>query len=156
MRFDRLFLFLGVLATVVSGTLPFASTDVHAEDESGVQVKVTVLEASNEGNDFDFDNDAYRDELVKLFSYTAYRQLDTRLLLLPRGQRSKLDLTEGFELLLTYQGLDLNRFQIQAVIRKGTESFVDTVVSIEKPGIVCLGGAPTGKGVLVIVLETGF
>jgi thiamine biosynthesis lipoprotein len=35
-----------------------------------------MLVASNEGSDFDLDNDAYRDQLIKLFSYTAYRQVD--------------------------------------------------------------------------------
>ncbi len=125
-------------------------------EPASVQIKVTVLEASNEGNDFNLENDAYRDQLIKLFSYTAYEQLDSKLLLLPKAERGKLILKDDYELVLTYQGMENNRLQVQGVIRKGSLSYVDTVLSIQNPGVVFLGGPQAGKGVLVIVLETGF
>ena len=59
-------------------------------------------------------------------------------------------------LILTLQDVDKKRIQVQAVIRKGNVQFMDTVVSILRPGVVFLGGPPAQEGVLIIVLETTF
>ncbi len=125
-------------------------------DPSEVKLKVTILEASNQGGDFDLDNDAYRDQLIKLFSYTAYHQIDTKLASLPRAERVRFDLPGEYQLILTYQGMDGGRTQVQAVIQKAGVSYVDTVLAAETPGTAFLGGPQTQDGVLVIILETGF
>lgn len=125
-------------------------------DPSEVRFKVTILEASNEGSDFDLENDAYRDQLIKLFSYTAYHQIDAKLAILPKAERVRFDLPGEYQLILTYQGMDGRRTQLQAVIQKAGISYVDTVLAAETPGTAFLGGPQTETGVLVIVLETGF
>jgi hypothetical protein len=126
------------------------------EAAGDLRVKVTVLQASNNGQDFNFENDAYRDQLVRLFSYSSYQQLDSKLMQLPKTQRVKMDLSDGYELLLTYQGDEGSRAMVQALIRKGNVQYVFTVLAIQNPGVVFLGGPSAGPGVLVIVLETGF
>ncbi len=124
--------------------------------EEGVRVTATVLVASNQGSDFDLDNDAYRDELINLFSYTSYRQLKAEVSYLKKAERVKQALPEGYELILTLQGEEKGRILVQAVIRKGNQQYVDTVLAILRPGVVFVGGPPVVEGALIIVLETGF
>ena len=135
--------------------LPIVSS-AQAEDTAVVKTNVTILEASNEGSDFNLVNDAYRDELIKLFSYTSYNQVDTVLRELKKAVREKIDLPEGYELLLTLHNQEKGRVQVQALIRKKGVAYMDTVVSILQPGVVFVGGPPVKKGALIIVLETGF
>ena len=120
-----------------------------------VRVHVTVLTASNEGSDFNLDNDEYRDQLIKLFSYHSYNQSNKFFVDLEKGVRQKTQLPDGYELMLTLQGEENGRVLVQALIRKGGQQYVDTVLSILKPGVVFLGGPPAGQGSLIIVLETG-
>ncbi|MBN1687520.1 MAG: hypothetical protein JW893_00310 [Candidatus Omnitrophica bacterium] len=122
-----------------------------------VRVKVQVLTASNEGTDFNLVNDAYRDQLIELFSYSHYEQEEPVLVSLQRAERSKIDLPDGYELILTLQAVESNRVLVQALIRREGRQYVDTVLSILNPGVVFLGGPPVGaNGALIIVLETGF
>lgn len=122
-----------------------------------VRVQVTVLTASNQGHDFNIVNDVFRDELIKLFSYTSYEQADEFLVDLTKSQRQRKSLPGGYELVLTLQNQEKNRVLIQAVIRKENRQYVDAVLSILKPGVVFLGGPKTPEGRdLIIVLETGF
>ena len=120
-----------------------------------VRVTITVLTASNEGSDFNLDNDEYRDQLIKLFSYSSYEQSERFLVDLEKGVRQKMALAEGYELMLTLQGAENGRVLVQALIRKDGQQYVDTVLSILRPGVVFLGGPPAGSGSLIIVLETG-
>ena len=133
------------------------SVSARAQDPASVKTNVTILEASNEGNDFNLVNDAYRDELIKLFSYTSYTQIDTVRRELKKAVRETIELPEGYELLLTLHNQEMGRVQVQALIRKEGVAYVDTVVSILQPGVVFVGGPPVKKGgALIIVLETGF
>ena len=62
----KILLFLGFI---------FLCSQTHVYAES-LMTKVTVIIASNQGNDFDLENDAYRDKLIALFSYTSYKQVN--------------------------------------------------------------------------------
>lgn len=121
-----------------------------------VRLTATVLMASHQGSDYDLDNDAFRDRLIQLFSYSHYRQLDARVLTLPKAERVRLALPEGYELILTLQGIEKTRILTQAVIRKGHKAYVDTILAILSPGVAFLGGPPVEGGTLIIVLETGY
>ena|SRR3989338_1392202 len=124
----------------------------HAADTT--RIHVTVLEASNEGTDINLENDVYRDQLLNLFSYTAYEQVNKIFVDLLRAERTPVSMPGGYELFLTLQGEDAGRISLQAVIRKGTDQYVDTVLTLLKPGVVFLGGPPVGEGkVLILVLE---
>ena len=145
--------FLGVGIAFLALLCKAAS--VEAGDE--VRTKVTIITASNQGTDFNLVNDDYRDQLLNLFSYSHYEEINTELVLLSRSERSKIELLNGYELILTLQGEEKGRVLIQAVIRKDQKQYLDTVVSILKPGVVFVGGPPVENGkVLIIVLETGF
>ena len=124
--------------------------------EVSARVIATVLVASNEGNDFNLVNDAHRDQLIDLFSYTNYQQLEAVSLHLPKAERVKLALPEGYELMLTLQHVEKSRILTQALIRKGGKAHVDTVLAILSPGVAFLGGPPVKEGTLIIVLETGY
>lgn len=137
------------LLTVSSALPAYAAAPI-------AQIHVTFLIASNEGNDFNLVNDAYRDQLLKLFSYTSYTQIDDVLTNLERAKRETLELPDGYQLMLTLQDVEKGRVQVQAMIRKENTRYLDTVVSILRPGVVFLGGPSAQGGTLIIVLETGF
>lgn len=143
------------LAMLFMVTLVSVPSDLKAADKPE-RVTATVVVASNEGGDYDLDNDAYRDQMIQLFSYSSYHQLEQYPTDLLKSERSKIELPEGYELILTLQNVEKGRILVQAVIRKGNQQYLDTVVSILKPGVVFLGGPPVSKGVLIIVLETRF
>ena len=147
---------LGGAAVVFLSFFIGAASYGRAQGPGPVKINATILIASNQGNDFNLINDAYRDELIKLFSYTSYNQVDTVKRELKKAVREKIDLPEGYELVLTLQGQEKGRVQIQALIRKAGVQYVDTVLSILQPGVVFVGGPPLKKGALIIVLETGF
>ena len=117
---------------------------------------VTVLVASNQGTEFDLDNDAFKDQLIKLFSYTSYHQVSAQAIQLAGAEGAKMDLPEGYQLLLNIQGEEEGRLLVKAVIQKDGTNYVDTVLSVLKEGIVCLGGPQVSGGDLVIVLEMSF
>ncbi|MCM8776611.1 MAG: hypothetical protein NC930_09755 [Candidatus Omnitrophica bacterium] len=129
---------------------------VSAFPEDTTRIHVTILTASNFGSDFNLENDAFRDQLLNLFSYTSYNQTDKFFIDLPRAKRQSRTLPGGYEFILTLQNKESGRILVQAVIRKGGQQYVDTVLSILNPGVVFLGGPPVEKGVLILVLETGY
>lgn len=144
-----------ILGILVAGILFNFNTPVHAEVEQA-KVKVTILTASNQGNDFDIVNDAFRDRLIKLFAYSSYHQIKEETVDLSKAERRHMDLPGKYELILTLHGLEKERVLVQAMVRKDNKQYVDTVLSILKPGVVFLGGPSADEGDLIIVLETGF
>ncbi len=136
--------------------LIFSPMVLAAEPVESVHLNVMILTASNQGSDFDLVNDQYRDQLIKLFSYRSYHQIKAVSEELTKAGHEKIDLPEGYELILILQGHEDNRVQVQAIIRKGGIEYVDTVLSIMQPGVVFVGGPPIQNGNLIIVLETGF
>jgi hypothetical protein len=127
---------------------------VLAQDSA--KVLVTILHASNDGHDFNLENDAYRDQLIKLFSYTHYQQIGQRYALMKRSQPQTVMLPGEYEMILTYQGEEKGRGLFGATILKEGKQYVRTTLSSHKNGVVFLGGPPFEKGVMIIVLEMGF
>lgn len=143
------------------GTLAFVAnlffvTPATTKTEDSIRVKVTVLIASDQGTDMNLVNDEVRDQLIRLFSYSSYEEVAVQAVELPRSQRVKVDLPSGYELLLTYQGVEAPKINVQALIRKEAKQYVSTVLAMPEAGAVFLGGPPVENGVLIIVLETGF
>jgi hypothetical protein len=124
--------------------------------EEPLRLISTVIIASNEGSDFNLDNDIYRDKLLQLFSYSAYEQVDQFETLPTKGKRHVESLPEGYELVLTLQKNESERVTFQAVIRKERVIFLDTVLSMTKPGVVFVGGPSIGEGDLILVIEAGY
>lgn len=116
-------------------------------------VVVTVLTASNEGSDFNMENDEYRDRLIQLFSYRSYNQINKFVVTLNKAERNIKALIDGYELVLTLQEQEKERVVVQALIRKEGAQYVNTVLSIMKEGVVFLGGPMTAQGALILVLE---
>ena len=114
---------------------------------------ITVLGASNEGSNFNLDNDVYRDKLIKLFSYTSYNQITQQKVSLQKSEKQALTLPQGYELLLFLKAEEQGRILVQATILKEKQKFLDTSLSMLKPGVVFLGGPPFEKGDLFLVLE---
>ncbi len=124
--------------------------------QSKPRLYVTLLTASNKGSDFNLANDAFRDKLIKLFSYTSYNQVKEFSVDLKKSERLRLDLIEGYELVLTLQEEEKSRFLLQALIRKEGKQYLDTVLAMSKPGVTFLGGPAVSAGDLIIVLESSF
>lgn len=117
---------------------------------------VTMVVASNSGNDFNLDNDAYRDKLINLFSYSSYVQKDLKKLDMSVGKTQNLDLLEGYNLELTLKHDDGNKILARAVIIKDHKIYIDTELSIAKPGIFFMGGPTLAAGDLILILEAGY
>jgi hypothetical protein len=123
----------------------FIFAAMSAEAEAAIRVKVAAIVASNEGSEFDLVNDNYRDELIKLFSYTEYHQKMEELIHLEPGQDEVLEIPGEYSLTLNLKGGEGNVKQIQARIEKDGKSYLDTQVSV-------LGSE---SGDLILVVETG-
>ncbi len=117
---------------------------------------VTMVVASNEGDDFNLDNDAYRDKLLKLFSYSSYTQKDLKKLDMTLGETQSLDLLEGYALQLTLKEDKGSSIVARAVITKNSKSYIDTELSIAKPGVFFMGGPTLSTGDLILILENGY
>ena len=131
--------------------LPFGSS-LHAEEV--IVAKITVIIASNNGNDFNLENDAYRDQLIKLFSYTSYKQVKEYSLKLEKVKQEVLVIPGDYEFVLTFRGRERGRTLIGALIQKGDRKFLNTDLAISGNGPVFLGGPPVDSGVLLLVIET--
>ena len=116
-------------------------------------LKVAVILASNEGSDFDFENDAYRDQLIRLFSYTAYKQIKGYSIALEEREQELIAMPSDYELILTFRRSEGEKVFIHALIQKGGKKFLDTEFSILGPAPVFLGGPPLDSGNLVLAIE---
>ena len=114
---------------------------------------VTMVAASNEGNDIGLDNDDYRDELIQLFSYTTYKQLDLKKIYLTQGAKTSLELPDGYELSAQMPGLEKDVASLKVNISKDQKEFVNTTLSIRSGGVTFVGGPPTEEGVLILIIE---
>ncbi len=117
---------------------------------------VTMIVASNEGNDFNMDNDAYRDKLTKLFSYSSYVQKDIKKIDMILNKTNNLDLLEGYNLELTMKEDTGSKIIARAVIIKDHKIYIDTELSIAKPGVFFMGGPTVANGDLILILESGY
>ncbi len=117
---------------------------------------VTMVVASNSGKDFNLDNDAYRDKLLDLFSYSSYIQKEVKKLDMAVGKTQNLDLLEGYNLELTLKQDDGKKILTRAVIIKDHKIYIDTELSIAKPGIFFMGGPTLTDGDLILILESGY
>ena len=132
------------------------SSFLPVQAEPTVPIHVTVIIASNQGQDYDLVNDDFRDQLLQLFSYSAYHQVDELNRDLSKAKPEIVSLPDGYELKLNLQGEEKGRVMVQAAIRKGNQQYVDTTLSILRPGVVFLGGPPAQGGAIILVLETTF
>ena len=144
MRIKRIYGFVALLGILFLPVL-------HAKGSQNLMV--TVLTASNNGSDFNLENDQYRDRLIQLFSYRSYNQIDKLNVTLNKAERKLVQLTDGYELVLTLQDEEKDRIVVQALIRKEGMQYVSTVLSILKDGVVFVGGPNTPQGALILVLE---
>ena len=117
---------------------------------------VTMVVASNTGSDFNLDNDVYRDKLLKLFSYSSYVQKEVKKLNMTVGKTQNLDLLEGYNLELTLKQDNGQKILTRAVIIKDHKIYIDTELSIEKPGVFFMGGPTLNEGDLILILEAGY
>ncbi|HCM41933.1 MAG TPA: hypothetical protein PLY88_07720 [Candidatus Omnitrophota bacterium] len=117
---------------------------------------VTMVVASNNGSDFNMDNDAYRDKLTQLFSYSSYVQSDLKKLDMALGETQNLALLEGYNLSLTLKEDTGSSIVARAVITKDNKNYIDTELSIAKPGIFFMGGPTLSTGDLILILENGY
>jgi hypothetical protein len=144
------------IASILAVSLMFLTLNPSSFSAGPVRVNVTVLIASNEGNEYDLVNDDYKDQLIGLFSYSSYHQLNEFSKNLTLNQSERINLPEGYELVLTLQGEEDGRVLIQAGINKENQEYLDTVLSVLRPGVVFVGGPRVKVGAIIIALETVF
>ena len=119
-----------------------------------VVAKVTIIVASNKGNDFNLENDAFRDQLKQVFSYSSYEQVKEYSLRLEKVKQEVLTIPGDYQFVLTYRGQQRGKTLIGALIQKDGRKFLSTDVIINGTGPVFLGGPPLDSGELLIVIET--
>ncbi len=117
---------------------------------------VTMVVASNEGKDFNMDNDAYRDKLTQIFSYSSYSQKDIKKIDMKLNQTNNLDLLDGYNLELTMKEDTGSKIIARAAIIKDHKIYIDTELSIAKPGVFFMGGPTLSTGDLILILENGY
>lgn len=140
------------VALFLLGILALPAPAAHA----GERLALTTIVASNQGNDFDLDNDAYRDQIMRLFSYKSYKQINQEAVLLEPGVAHEQAIHGGYTLYLKLISVGNQQDRVHALIKKDNMEYVDTVLTVEKPGVVFLGGPGVPEGDLIIVLEMGF
>lgn len=118
-----------------------------------VHFKVTVLVASNQGSDFDLENDQFKDRLIQLFSYTSYRQLKAYSVTLSPTEAQALSIPGEYELKLHLKDHRAGEAALHVVIEKGGTRFLETDVSLRGQAPLFLGGPPFDSGVLIVALE---
>ena len=127
-----------------------AASSLHA---AALNTKVTVIVASNNGSDIDIENDQYRDQVIKLFSYSSYIQKSQSSVQLEEGKPAAVALEGGYELSLTLYRQEGERKIIRALIKKGAQTILNTEMAITGAGPVFMGGPPAESGDLLIVVE---
>ena len=137
---------------ILAALFPLVSTPLYAEES--VIAKVTVIVASNQGSDFDLENDAFRDQLIQIFSYKSYKQVKEYSIHLEKVKREVLSIPGDYEFVMAYRGQDQGKVRIGALIQKGGRKFLNTEVTIIGTGPIFLGGPPTESGDLLLVIET--
>ena len=140
-------IFLGVFLCVLS----FGST---LQAESPVTIKVTAIVASNSGSDFDLENDAFRDQLIQLFSYKSYKQVQQSSIRLDGAKDEVMAIPGGYELTLGLKTSENSKIRVHALLQKEGKRFLDTEVSIFGAGPVFLGGPSVDSGNLILAIET--
>ncbi|MBU3758433.1 MAG: hypothetical protein FGM27_00675 [Candidatus Omnitrophica bacterium] len=151
MKPRRVYSAAGLVIVVFMGCLGYPGPVFAAE-----RFTLTTLVASNEGSEFDLVNDAYRDQIIRLFSYTAYKQMNQEAVSLDPGIAREIPLHGGYTLYLKLISASNHQDRVHALIKKDDLEYVDTVLAVEKPGVVFLGGPKVSEGDLIIVLEMGF
>ena len=139
----KILLFLGFI---------FLCSQAHVYAES-LMTKVTVIIASNQGNDFDLENDAYRDKLIALFSYTSYKQVNQYSIRLEEGKQQSLALADGYQLSMTLYKQAKDRNVLRVLIQKENRTHLSTELSLSGNGPVFLGGPPAHSGDLLLAIE---
>lgn len=134
----------------------FCFHSYSASAQTSNRMIVTTVVASNTGKDFNLDNDAYRDKLLKLFSYSSYRQTDLKKLDMSLGEAQTLDLMEGYSLSLTLKQDEGSKIIVRTMISKAQKTYIDTELSISKPGVFFMGGPTLTDGDLILILESGY
>ncbi len=120
------------------------------------RLTITCIAASNNGHDFDIDNDAYRDQIMRLFAYKSYDQLGLAAVNLEPGVASEMKIPGDYDLYLKLISVENHQDRVHVLIKKGGMEYVDTILTLTKPGVVFLGGPKMDEGDLIIVLEMGF
>ncbi len=145
--FSKMALALFIFASLITG-VPSA----HAAE----RLTITCIAASNKGNDFDIDNDAYRDQIMRLFAYKSYDQVSRSAVTLEPGVASEGKIPGDYDLYLKLISVENHQDRVHVLIKKEGVEYVDTVLTLTKPGVVFLGGPKMEDGDLIIVLEMGF
>lgn len=132
--------------------LPLFASMLQAE--APATIKVTAIVASNGGSDFDLENDTFRDQLIQLFSYKSYKQIQQSSIRLDGTKDEVMTIPGGYELTLGLKTREDSKIRIHALIQKDGKKFLDTEVSIFGTGPVFLGGPPVDSGNLILAVET--
>lgn len=127
-----------------------------AQAQNSDRMIITMVVASNEGNDFNLDNDIYRDKLMQLFSYSSYTQKNLTKIDMAQGTTQEIDLLEGYQLEITLKEDKGSSIVTKAVITKNDKIYIDTELSIAKPGVFFMGGPTLASGDLILILENGY
>lgn len=144
---------LGLMTAIVV-LLCFPVTALYSQTgEETLSLKLTVIVASNQGSEFTMDNDNYRDELVKLFSYQSYRQVKDYLIELAPNENELLNIEGDYMLGLSSGGMEDGRFAVRLVIQKEGRQFLNTEIQISGEVPVFLGGPSVDQGVLILAVE---
>lgn len=136
------------LATLVS----LAVASAVAEAQSGCEVRIGAVVASNTGRLFDPRLASLKPQFDSLFPYSSYRLLMNERKRVEWGSRAGFDLPGGRYLLVVPREYKDGRVSLKIVLIDGSRALVDTVLALKNEGTFLVGGPRDKQGVLIIAI----
>jgi len=131
-------------------TLLMSSAVVYAE--SGCEIRIGAVVASNSGRLFDPRLASLKPQFDSLFPYSSYRLLMNDKRKVQWGSRVGFDLPGGRYLLVIPREYKEGRVSLKILLIDGSRALVDTVLALRDQGTFLVGGPRHNEGVLIIAI----
>lgn len=136
----------------LAGLVVLAVVPVVAEAESGCEIRIGAVVASNSGRLFDPRLASLKPQFDSLFPYSSYRLLTNEKRHVQWGSRAGFDLPGGRYLLVIPREYKEGRVSLKIVLIDGSRALVDTVLALRDEGTFLVGGPRDKQGVLIIAI----
>jgi hypothetical protein len=146
---------------ILTALLAFNGGTVWAEDaqettpDSGVEVRIDTVLASNSGEAFDPALASLQRPFLGLFPYSSYRLIQGERRQVGWKREEQFLLPGGRYLVIMPRGLKNDRVSLNVMLIQGTRPLVNTVLSLKNHGTFLVGGPHYGEGVLIIAIGAG-
>lgn len=139
---------VGTLSMCAALWLP----EARAQENSGVEVRIGAVFASNTEQSFDQRLATLRQQFDTLFPYTSYRLIKEERRMVAWGRQAGFDLPGGRYLLVIPREYKDGRVSMKLMMVEGSRPLFDTVIGLRNQGTFLVGGPRHQDGVLIIAI----